>query len=299
VHLLNNVIDFVRNARIVRNGIEYSSLIPDYLQSRWPRTGDRPAFDAVHTYVMFIGIGRSGTTLIGALLDAHPHIIIANQQTTLKYLRPRLFSRSQIFCLLLRNSRKAARTGRMGGGGYSYAVTGQWQGRFDTIEVIGDKSRSAQAVTWLTTSPALLEDLALATQARIRMIHVVRNPYDTIATRSMRRRLSLERISSEYFSLCDRLQRLIRRIEEVSEYDVGRIPVYLEDFVQHPDSGLAAVCDGLGVGAETDYLRGCARIVRKEPHKSRYDVAWDPNLVAEVQRNLETIPFLRRYSFDD
>lgn len=115
--LLNNVTDSVRNARIVRNAIEYSSLIPDYLRTRSPGAEDRTVFDRVHTYVMFIGIGRSGTTLIGALLDAHPRIIIANQQTTLKYLRPRLFSCSQIFSLLLDNSRHAARTGRMGGGG--------------------------------------------------------------------------------------------------------------------------------------------------------------------------------------
>ena len=141
---------------------------------------------------MFIGIGRSGTTLIGALLDAHPNMAIANQQTTPKYLRPRLFSRSQIFYLLLRNSRNAVRTRRMGG--YSYAVTGQWQGRFDALEVIGDKSKSAQAVTWLTSSDA------------------------------------------------------------ISESDVERIPVYLEDFIKHPDAQLAAICNGPGVGADSDYL---------------------------------------------
>ena len=94
------------------------------------------------------------------------------------------------------------------------------------------------------------------------------------------------------------MQGLIRRIDAISEYDVGRIPVYLEDFIEHPASELAAVCKSLGVGAESDYLRDCAQRVRKEPHKSRYDVAWNPNLVTEVRRKLERIPFLQRYSFD-
>ncbi len=297
--LLNEVRDFVRNARIIRNAIEYSSVLPDYLRSSGPGTEAQETFDAVHTYVMFIGIGRSGTTLIGSLLDAHPHIIIANEQATLKYLRPRVFSRSQIFRLLLDNSRQAAGTGRVGGGGYSYAVPGQWQGRFGTLEVIGEKSKSARDVTWLTSSPALLETLAGVTQARIRMMHITRNPYDTIATRAMRRRLSLERISREYFALCDKLQMLISRVDAVSEYDVERIPVHLEDFIEDPRSQLAAICESLGVGAESDYLEDCARIVRNEPHKSRHDVAWNRNLVAHIQRNLEKIPILRRYSFED
>lgn len=184
-------------------------------------------------------------------------------------------------------------------GGYSYAVAGQWQGRFDTLEVIGDKSKSAQAVTWITSRPALLEELVRVTRTRIRMMHVIRNPYDTIATRSMRRGLSLESISRECFALCDRLQILIRRIEAISGYDVERIPVYLEDFIKHPDSELSAICDDLGVVAERDYLEDCARIVRGKPHRSRYDAGWNPGLVTGVQRKLETIPFLHRYAFDD
>jgi len=299
VNSLNDLTDFVRNARIVRNAIEYSTLLPDYLQSFGLEVEQRKLFDGVHTYLMFIGIGRSGTTLIGSLLDAHPRIIVANQQTTLKYLRPPLFSRSQIFCLLLANSRNAARGGRMGGGGYSYAVPGQWQGRFDKLEVIGDKSKSAQDVVRLTSSPGLLDRLARVTGVPIRMMHVIRNPFDTIATRSMRRRLSLEKTSREYFALCDRLESLISRIEGISEYDVERIPVRLEEFIEHPNVQLSHICGTLGVDADKDYLLDCAQIVRQEPHKSRYDAAWSRNLVADVQRNLERIPFLRNYSFDD
>jgi len=93
--------------------------------------------------------------------------------------------------------------------------------------------------------------------------------------------------------------RLIRKIDAISEYDVERIPVYLEDFIEHPDSQLAAICNSLGVGADSDYLQDCAGIVYQQTHKSRYDVAWNRDLVAEVQRNLEKIPFLQRYSFDD
>ena len=298
VNFLANISDFVRNARIVRNTIEYSSVLPDYLQSCQPAKENQALFDAVHTYVMFVGIGRSGTTLIGSLLDAHPQIIIANQQSTLKYLQPRLFTREQIYYLLLRNSQNAALCKRMGGGGYSYAVPNQWQGRFEKLEVIGDKSKSAQAVSWLISSPKLLQNLAQLTQARIRMIHVIRNPYDTIATRSIRRHLSLEKICREYFAISQKLQSLISTIETHSEYDVQRIPVYLEDFIGHPETHLATICNSLGVEVDSSYLLNCAQIVQP-PHKSRNDVSWDKKLKTEIRENLEKFSFLQGYSFDD
>ncbi len=59
------------------------------------------------------------------------------------------------------------------------------------------------------------------------------------------------------------------------------------------------MCRSLGVGADEDYLLDCARIVRKEPHRSRHDVAWSRTLVAEVERNLARFPFLRSYAFDE
>jgi len=298
-YLLNSIKDYLINARIFRNSLEYSKVIPGYFHSIGSGAEPCRSFDGVHTYVMFIGIGRSGTTLIGSLLDAHPRMIIANQETALKYMHPLFFSRCQVYRLLLRNSREMAANSRIGGGGYSYAVEGQWQGRFQQLEVMGDKSKSAQDVTWLTTRPSILERMVKVTGARIRMMHVIRNPYDTIATRSVRRNLSLEWISREYFALADKLQKLIERIEGETEFDVDRIPLHLEDFISDPEKHLASVCSRLGVEAEADYLRDCAAIVKRKPHKRRHEVEWDPALIDEIKGLIAGHPFLKRYSFDD
>jgi len=110
--------DFVRYARIVRNGSDYANLLPDYFRSL-PGPADPAEFSSVHTFVCFAGTGRSGTSLIGALLDAHPNMIVAERQGVLKYLRPLRFSRQRIFRLLLCNSARAARQARPGGGGFT------------------------------------------------------------------------------------------------------------------------------------------------------------------------------------
>jgi len=291
--------DFVSNARIFRNSREYAAVVPGYFNSLKPAKELREEFEDIHTYLMFIGIGRSGTTLIGALLDAHPGAVVANEESALKYMHPQVFSREQVYWLLLRNSREYAAGGRVGGGGYGYKVEGQWQGKYRKLEVIGDKSKSAQDVTWVTSSRGLLGRMAKTTGARIRMMHVIRNPYDSIAARSHHRKLSLQVIAKEYFGHCGRLLKLIHRIENESEIDVARIPVHLEDFIEDPGRQLSGICGELGLEAPEDYLRACSRIVRKKPHRRRFEAAWDPALIEEIAVKIKEISFFKRYSFED
>jgi len=289
--------DFVRNAQIVRNATEYSTLIRDYCNSFSSPAESAALFDSVHTYVMFIGIGRSGTTLVGALLDAHPNIVISRQQCALKYLYPFPFSRERIFRLLVQNSVNTARGGWPGGGGYSHAIPGQAQGIFDRIEVIGDKSRSAQSVEWLASRPALLAELAARTHARIRMVHVIRNPYDTIARRSQRRRVSLEKISREYFNLTRKLHELNDRIASATGMDIERIPVHLEDIITDPKKQITEICTSLGVVPAQAYLEACKGIVYRKPSEPRKNVEWPPQLLLNIQQRIQEFPHLWRYSF--
>jgi len=245
---------------------------------------------------MFVGVGRSGTSLLGALLDAHPNVVIANQQGSLKYVYPVPFARARIFRLLLQNSVQSALGGRRASGGYSFAVPGQWQGRFERIEVIGDKSMSAQSVEWLHSRPWLLRRLSLVTQARICLLHVIRNPFDTIATRSARRRVSLGKISKEYFSLTERLQVLVSNLAREFGQDLRYIPGYLEDLIEDPVVQLTRICGELEVHPAADYLTACAGIVYPKPAEPRKKVEWPSALASEIDERIAGFPRLRRYS---
>ncbi|HEY3168098.1 MAG TPA: hypothetical protein VGK57_12760, partial [Candidatus Binatia bacterium] len=136
-------------------------------------------FNRVQSFCLFIGYPRSGHTLIGSLLDAHSNAVIADELDALKYIQAG-FSRDQLFYLLLRGSRRAAKAGRQRTG-YSYYVPGQWQGRFDKLRVIGDKAGGASAIR-LAAFPFLLDTLSNGFNTRLKFIHVTRNPYDVIST---------------------------------------------------------------------------------------------------------------------
>ena len=95
---------------------------------------------------MFIGYPRSSHSLVGAILDAHPEIIIPHQYDALRYwikYRPSTAGKTKIskyhlFFDLHQLSREQAmfgirstyNEGKMEG--YSYNVPGLWQGGYQT-----------------------------------------------------------------------------------------------------------------------------------------------------------------------
>src|SRR5688572_15941273 len=99
--------------------------------------GERGLFDATETYCQFVGYPRSGHTLVAALLNAHPEIVIANELGVLDWVR-RGLNRRQLLSLILKSDRDFAR-GAYRFLDYNYRVPNQWQGRFEKIRVVGDK----------------------------------------------------------------------------------------------------------------------------------------------------------------
>ena len=97
----------------------------------------------IETLALFIGYARSGHTLIGALLDAHPHIVIANEldiferwkewtdeEKTRENVMNKIYENSYIQTQDVGYRSATKRKGR------TYAVPNQWQGKYkDYIKV--------------------------------------------------------------------------------------------------------------------------------------------------------------------
>jgi hypothetical protein len=123
--------------QIIRTGTEMLTLAARYLPSYYRGLKGAQVFEEVETFCLFIGYSRSGHTIVGSVLDAHPNVIIGHEMGVLKYIHAG-FGRAQICQLLLENSRAFTATGRKSKG-FSYVVPHQWQGTFTRLQVIGDK----------------------------------------------------------------------------------------------------------------------------------------------------------------
>lgn len=268
----------------------------NYVSSYYLSQTQRARFQDVRAYCMFIGHMKSGGSMIGSLLDAHPNAILADEVDALHYVQAG-FSREQIFHVLLRASRKELAKGRVTArrlGAYSWLVPGQWQGRYSTLQVIGESATGISTLR-LGQTPGLLSKLqARLGGVNVKFIHVIRNPYDPISLMMVRGKRTFEAAFEHYFRSCEMLVDLRSRLDVSS-----LLAVRYEDFVCQPEEGLLSICRFLGLQAGADYLSACSGILRQTPDRSRSLVQWEPRWIEQVQERMSTFGFLAGYSFEN
>ncbi len=246
-------------------------------------------FKDVDTFCMFIGFPRSGHSLIGALLDAHPNIIIGHELNVLKRLYEGL-NETEIYSLLLENSRSQAEVGRKSK--YTYSVPNQWQGRSQELQVIGDKQGGA-STRFIAKHPDSLQRLRDTISLKIKFIQVIRNPYDNISTIASRKNWSLEESTGKYFSWCEYIENIKKEIAPSDLFMLRH-----ESFIDSPQVLLKELCHFLAQDAPDDYLSDCASIVYQSPHRSRQEAQWDHTLIDTVRERMSEFAFLQGYSFE-
>lgn len=251
-------------------------------------------FDDIATYCMFVGYARSGHSLIGALLDAHPNVIIADQLDALECIQSGI-GRHDLFAQLLQNSQSSVQRGRARGG-HSYRVPDQWQGRFTTLRVIGDK-KGQRATLRLREDPELLWKLRQTVGLPVKLFHVIRNPYDNITTKYLKRLrrgpVDLRSLIEEHFVLCQTVADIKRRVNNGTMFDLHH-----ESMVENPARWLRALCEFLEINCPDDYATACSQIVFSSPNKSRRDIEWSQDNKELVCARMASYDFLSDYSFE-
>ena len=240
---------------------------------------------------LFVGYRRSGHSLVGALLDAHPDVAMAHGLDVLYLVRYR-FSRAQIFSQILDNVRERAAEGRVVTG-YSYAVPGQWQGRHRSLRVIGSTRGGATART-LARRPALASRVSERLGVPVRWIHVVRNPFDNISTLALRgRRTDLDSAIDDYFRLLDGAAKLRGRVSAEDLLDL-----HSEALIADPAATLRGLASFLGLEAPEEWVAACASILFDSPNRTRADAPWTPAQIERVSKEMARHEFLAGYDFD-
>lgn len=128
--------------------IEYSKNLSTYcifslIETRKPCVTPNRRYSQVKYFLLFIGYARSGSTLMGSLLDAHPNMIVANEYGLAKKFAT--FNQSQktrryIFHQLFKNSIQEATAKQRSpsfAGLFNYHVHDQWQGKFNCSIQVG------------------------------------------------------------------------------------------------------------------------------------------------------------------
>ncbi len=247
-------------------------------------------FDEVETYCMFLGNQRSGHSLVASLLDAHPNIAISHELNALKYWAMG-FSRNQVYQLILENAEEYGKRGR-GESGYNYVVPNQYQGKHKGLIAIGDKD-GRRDTSQLRKFPVMMKNV-MAKNKSVKIIVIVRNPFDNITTiclREDRKAINIENIR-RYFVLANTV---MRYIEAVGQSHTLIVPH--QDMITEPVDTLQRMCDFLNLPKDEGFLRDASGIIYKSNNRSRTKLEWTKEMIAEVEGRIAKIPFLKQYSW--
>lgn len=254
----------------------------------------REIFRDIDLFCFFIGQTKSGCSMVGGLLDAHPNIIISDEVDVLQYVQEG-FNREQIFHLLLHTSKRELMKGRVTARRlqpYSFLVPDQWQGRYSKLLTIGD-STAAKTTQRLADDNELIMNLEkLMKDIPVKVIQVVRNPFDPISIMMIRGKRSFENALQHYFEDCETLIKVRNQLKSDQLF-----LVHYEDFVRSPVSELSGLCSFLNTEASEGYLESCARILSDSPQKSRDMIQWGHEWIDQVQARIDQYDFLKGYNF--
>jgi len=273
-------------------------VVKSYIRSyRWARQNTEQFHDIQH-YCLFVGHARSGGSLLGGLVDAHPNAVIADEVDIFPYIEAG-FEREQVFHILLERSQHQASQGRSKAGRenqqYSFLVPGQWQGRYETLQVIGNR-KAGISTQHLRQSPNSYSQLRrlLGEKINLKLIFSVRNPFDTVSTMNIRSGRDLVNGIDMYFSNCETIEVLRKRLPSTDFLAVRH-----EALLANPANELRQMCHLLGLPALPDYIQACSSILYQAPSHSRNKVDWSPELKETVKARIGQYEFLQGYSFED
>jgi len=261
-----------------------------HVRARLGALRDRGRYDAMRHFVLFVGYARSGHTVLASILDAHPDAVVANELDAIGFLDAG-FGRHQLLHMIAVNARETAAAGNEWTG-YTYAVPGGWQGRVRTPLVMGDK-KAGVTTRRLAEKPALLERLRTEMGVPLRIVHVVRNPYDHAVARAR------QHDGAPMSEMLDALFELYDGVETVRSHvtDDEWLDVRSEDLIAQPEVTIRRVLDLIGLAPDDAFVAAAAGIVMKSESRRRDAHAWTDAERAAVEERIARHAFLGGYGF--
>ena len=276
---------FIKKVKIAYKQIERLKGTDRYLANvlKMPPTQD---IESIEKLVIFIGSERSGSTICGSFLDAHPDIVISTEYNLVHQIK-RGLSKAQLCRLMYFNARRFKKKGAKWTG-YSYDVPALHQGTYKSLKIIGDKKANSSAYI-LSQNLQEIEDIEAVFQVPLKMVHMIRHPLDAISTIAQRSLHDLDRAMAFYF-------RTSQSVQAIMDHTPERIiTLRHEDLCSDPVPTLKALTGFLNIDADDEYYQQCASIIKPPSKKSRERIDWPDDKIEAVREHIRSFDFLSSY----
>lgn len=274
--------------------------------------------DGVKTFVFFIGIGRSGHSIIASILDSHPHMVVSNEFHLFKILNITtcVTDKSFLFNQIWSKSFTQVNTSlKDPSKGYRLALDGLYQGSYKGhIDVIGDKMGGSTIAFFLsepTRFKSHVNKLRSMLNIPIKVFHIIRNPFDNIATKSLHVAFNfhysrfaavkkhnttvkishkiIDRQIGKYFQFY-KASNVVKRI-----FQMDMMEIHSRDLITNPKTVISNVCNFLKLHCSDTYLSVVSNKVFLTESKTRYNIEWKDDQILLVKEHIQRFETLQRY----
>ena len=279
----------------------------------------------VQSFVFFVGYPRSSHSVLASMIDAHPNAVIAHEFNLFQQLHRNdslLSDKTSLYNALYTNSHKQSSQGwrsmnlSFQGKGYNLRLNNSlsWQGCYRRLRVIGDKSGGVTSRLYRSSRgmfTTLYNRLSELVEVPIKVIHVVRNPYDMLATRLLYRFSDVKKHKGHYTrdhplnnpsNVTQVMKSLYSEASAVvdmsKKLQLNVLEVHYVDFIHNPKREMRNVCLFIGVQCSSGYLDMVARATFSSLSVTRHLVVWSDEAHQFMNSKILTLPFFQRYSYD-
>jgi hypothetical protein len=238
---------------------------------------DAPMAD-IQSLCVVVGFARGHGRRVRVFLDAHEEIVLGELAVVQPTGRVAFESQEQLRTALIDSSRTSYLTRDPN------AVTlhhGYCAGPSDDMRVLGTGNGQALPAAW-RANPDVIAQLAEVAGAAVKLINVVRNPWDHIAETGEE----------------PPIPKLFARAKTIDDIRASGVPVHdlaLEDLAADPRAEMSDVLAFLNVEASDDYLELVDLLADVELPRSGAERAWTKQQVRAIRKRLPTVSWMQRY----
>lgn len=242
-------------------------------------------------WIAFIGEGRSGHTIVSAILDAHPHLRIAEEQKYISKWYRNGRSKEQIIKHLLDSGYGKERKLKAIPGMLTYKEPLMGIGDKCGWEVVNEVRKRGAPIS-------ILSDFSKFMGMPVKVIHTSRNPYNNIASWAVSpkyKRLYGEDDYQRARILVKRYSRFYATAEKImSEYTAFHLRN--EDLCLNLKETLQNLCGHLEIDFYDDWYKDVKKRVFSVPNKNSFKIEWPGDIEEMIRwRIINRFPSLSYY----
>jgi hypothetical protein len=240
-------------------------------------------------WVTFVGEGRSGHTIVSAILGSHPHMRMGEEQKYISKFYRQGWTREQIIEHNLDSGLGKARKLL----NFPNILTHE-----EPLLAIGDKCGWDAVMEYRKRGAAstLLTDFGAHMGMPVKTIVTLRHPLDNITNW-----VSSNKYKRIYGDDGLRFRRMIRRYKQFHDAAIPLLEdqdvfyLHNEELISDPHVVIGQLSDWIGLPRDQEWLDDCAARVFTKPNQCRGNIDWPEEYVSRVTDYIDSCPLLEYY----